>query len=314
MDDLNKVAGANGRRASDNIGRGMLLSVVAILVFGVQDAISKTLVQDYSPFQIVMIRYWALAVFSLYLAHRQGPFRKALRSASPWLQVLRGLLLMGDIWLFALAIRTVPLAELQAISLIYPLLVTLIAIPLLGEKVGLFRIGAVIVGFLGAMVIVRPGGLPIDAGVMFALASSTAYAVYIVLTRMVARRDSTATRMVYVGLVGLVLTTAVGVFYWQPMDPFALGLMLTLMVTMCVSHGLMMKALSLAPASLLQPFNYLALPWGITLSFVVFGHLIDPVSLAGAAVVAGAGLVVMARERRKAATPVGTAEALGPRE
>jgi drug/metabolite transporter (DMT)-like permease len=253
-------------------------------------------------------------VFSLYLAHRQGPLRKALRSASPWLQVLRGLLLMGDIWLFALAIRTVPLAELQAISLIYPLLVTLIAIPLLGEKVGMFRIGAVIVGFLGAMVIVRPGGLPIDAGVMFALASSAAYAVYIVLTRMVARRDSTATSMIYVGLVGLVLTTAVGVFYWKPMDPFALGLMLTLMVTMCVSHGLMMKALSLAPASLLQPFNYLALPWGITLSFVVFGHLIDPISLAGAAVIAGAGLVVMARERRKAATPVGTAEALGPRE
>ena len=160
----------------------------------------------------------------------------------------------------------------------------------------------------------NPGGLPIDAGVLFAVASSAAYAVYIVLTRMVARRDSTATSMVYVGLVGLVLTTAVGVFYWKPMDPFALGLMVTLMVTMCVSHGLMMKALSLAPASLLQPFNYLALPWGITLSFVVFGHLIDPISLAGAAVIAGAGLVVMARERRKAATPAGSAEVLGPRE
>jgi drug/metabolite transporter (DMT)-like permease len=224
------------------------------------------------------------------------------------------LLLMADIWCFAVAIRTVPLAELQAITLIYPLMVTLIAIPLLGEKVGPFRMGAVIVGFLGALVIVRPGGLPIDTGVLFAIASASAYAIYIVLTRMVSRRDSTATSMVYVGLVGLVLSAGVGVFQWKPMDLRGSIMMATVMVTMCTSHGLMMRALSLAPASVLQPFNYLSLPWGITLSFVVFGHLIDPISLAGAAVIAGAGLVVMARERRKAATPPGSAEALGPRD
>jgi len=82
MNDMK--TGANGNRASDNIGRGMLLSVVAILVFGVQDAISKTLVQNYSPFQVVMMRYWALAVFSLFLASRHGPLRAALKSASPF--------------------------------------------------------------------------------------------------------------------------------------------------------------------------------------------------------------------------------------
>jgi len=91
-------------------------------------------------------------------------------------------------------------------------------------------------------------------------------------------------------------------------------LTLVVMATMCIAHSLMMKALSLAPASALQPFSYLSLPWGITLSFVVFGHLIDPISLVGAAVIAGAGLVVMARERRRAAVPVGEAETLGPRD
>lgn len=305
---------AGGRRTSDNVGRGMLLSVLAIMVFGVQDAISKVLVQDYSPFQIVMLRYWALAALALYLALRQGPLRTILVSSAPWLQVLRGALLLVDIWTFAAANRTVPLAELQAISLIYPLLVTLIAIPLLGEKVGLFRLAAVVVGFLGALVIVRPGGLPIEAGVLFALTSSAAYAVYIVLTRLVSNRDSTATSMVYVGLVGLVLSTAFGVFNWKPMDLRASLLMGSLMVTMCLSHGMMMKALSLAPASLLQPFNYLSLPWGIALSVTLFGHLIDPLSLAGATVIAGAGLVVMARERRKARIPAGSAEALPPRD
>jgi len=111
-----------------------------------------------------------------------------------------------------------------------------------------------------------------------------------------------------------VLSTGVGIFFWSPLDLHALLLLAVVMVTMCTGHGLMMKALALAPASALQPFNYLALPWGITLSLVVFGHLIDPISLVGALVIAAAGLVVMARERRRAAVPAGSAEALGPRE
>jgi len=309
MNDAAETTG--GLRAGDNITRGMLLTVVSILVFGVQDAVSKVLVQDHSPFQIVMLRYWAFGAVSLFFALRQAPLRQALKSSAPLLQCLRGLLLMVDIWLFAHAIRTVPLAELQAITLVYPLLVTLFAIPILGEKVGMFRIGAVIVGFIGAMVIVRPGGLPIDAGVIAALLSSAAYAIYITLTRKVSQTDSTATSMVYVGVIGLVLSTAVGVFHWQPLDWRAAAMVGVVMVTMVAGHGLMMKALSLAPASMLQPFNYLSLPWGITLSFMVFGHLIDPVSLVGAGIVALAGLVVMARERRKAMVKASVAEGLG---
>ena len=298
-----KPGRAGGLLAGDNVGRGIALTVIAILVFGVQDAVSKTLVQSYSSFQIVMLRYVAFAAFSLFLALRQAPLQQALRSKVPVLQVLRGLLLMFDIWMFAKAIKTVPLAELQAITLIYPLLVTLFAIPVLGEKVGPFRLGAVVVGFLGALVIVRPGGLPIDADVLFGLGSAVCYAVYITLTRKVSRRDTTSTSMVYVGVVGLVLSGVVGVFNWQPMDLNAVLLVGVVMVTTCIGHGLMMVALSLAPASVLQPFNYLALPWGITLSFVIFGHLIDPISLAGAAIIVAAGLVVMARERRKRGGP-----------
>jgi len=290
---------SSGTLAGDNIGRGIVLALVSIVTFGIQDACAKILVQDYSPFQIVMVRYWAFGAFSLFLAARQAPLRQALRSNAPMLQILRGMLLIGDIWLFAIAIKTVPLAELQAISLVYPLLVTLFAIPILGEKVGIFRIGAVIAGFLGAMVIVRPGGLPIDVGVIFAVAASSMYALYVVITRKVAKQDSTATNMVYVGVIGLVLSTLAGVFYWQPIAPKDFLFVGVVMVTTCLGHGLMMKALSMAPASVLQTFSYLSLPWAITLSFVVFGHLIDPISLIGAAVIVAAGLVVIARERVK---------------
>jgi drug/metabolite transporter (DMT)-like permease len=282
----------------DNIGRGILFAVIAILTFGIQDAVAKILVQTYSPFHITMMRFWAFAAFSLFLVARQGPLRDALRSKHPWMQVGRGLLLVLDIWCFAIAVRTVPLAELQAISLIYPLLVTMIAIPLLGERVGVFRFAAVGTGFLGALVIVRPGGLPLDWGVFFALLSAAAYAVYICLTRIVSRDDSTATSMVYAGLIGLVLSTAVGVTTWQPMDLNGLLLTFVVMTTTCVAHGLMIAALKVAPASVLQPFNYTALPWAIVLSFIVFNQLIDPISLIGAAIIVGAGLVVMWRERQ----------------
>jgi drug/metabolite transporter (DMT)-like permease len=289
---------------ADTTGQGIVLTLSTIAVFGIQDAVSKVLVASYSPFQITMMRYWGFALFALWLVSRQAPLRHALRSKVMGWQVLRGVLLMADIWFFALALQSVPLGELQAITLVYPLLVTLFAIPILGEKVGVFRFAAVGFGFTGAMIIVRPGGLPLDWGVLFTLASATLYALYIVITRKVSQVDTTSTSMVYVGLIGLVLSGAVGVFFWQPMSWGDVGLAVVIMVTTCAGHGVMMLALSKAPASVLQPFNYFSLPWAIVLSWAAFGHLIDPISLIGAAIVAGAGLVVMARERARKAQVV----------
>lgn len=284
---------------ADNIGRAILLTILTVGVFGIQDAISKVLMQTYSPFQITMMRYWGFALFSLVLVIRQAPLRQALRSNKPVLQVLRGVLLMADIWFFALALQSVPLGELQAITVVYPLLVTLFAIPILGEKVGVFRFVAVGVGFAGALVIVRPGGLPLDWGVLFALSSASLYAIYIVITRKVSGFDSAATSMTYASVVGLVLSAVVGVFFWQPMGWSDFLLVVVVMATTCAGHGVMVYALSMAPASVVQPFNYFSLPWAILLSAVVFNHWIDPISMIGAGVIVAAGLVVMARERHK---------------
>ena len=281
----------------DNVGRGIVFALIATVIFSTQDATSKLLVQSISPFQMTMMRFWAFGGFSILLALRKGPIAGSLKTHYPALQVLRGLLLVTDIWMFVLALRTVQLPEVQSITLVYPLLVTLAAIPLLGERVGIFRLSAVVVGFLGALVIVRPGGVPLDWGVAFAIGSGACYALYIVLTRKVSATDSATTSMLYIGLVGLVVTSAVGVFFWQPLDLRTTLLVGYIMVTGVVAHGLMILALSQAPASVLQPFNYTSLPWSIVLSVLIFQHMIDPVSLIGALVIVAAGLVVMARER-----------------
>src|ERR1041384_5414419 len=101
----------------DNIGRGVAFALTAIALFATQDAASKFLVQSISPFQMTMMRFWAFAAFALLLAMRKGPVRETLRTRHPWLQVLRGALLIVDIWLYVLALRTVQLAEVQSITL-----------------------------------------------------------------------------------------------------------------------------------------------------------------------------------------------------
>jgi drug/metabolite transporter (DMT)-like permease len=282
----------------DNVGRGIALALAAILVFSSQDAVSKYLVQaDVSPFQMTMMRFWAFAAFAVILAWRQGGLRAAFRSRHVGLQVARGGLLVADIWMYVLALSTVPLAMVQSITLVYPLLVTLFAIPLLGERVGVFRIAAVAVGFAGALVIVRPGGVPLGWGVLFAVGSGAAYGLYIVLTRKVSGSDSTTTSMLYTGVVGLVISSAVGIFHWQALDATSFLLIGFIMITGVVAHGTMIVALSMAPASVLQPFNYTSLPWAIAIGIFMFHEPIDAVSLLGAAIIVGAGLVVMARER-----------------
>lgn len=292
---------------ADNLGRAIALTLTTIAVFGIQDAVAKLLVQDYSPFQITMMRYWGFAAFALFMVMRQGPLRQALKSNMPRRQILRGVLLMADIWCFAIALQTVPLGELQAIVIVYPLLVTVFAIPILGEKVGIFRFAAVGAGLAGALIILRPGGVPLDWGVGFALASAIFYALYIVLTRQAAGRDSTSTSLLYGALVGLVLSTGVGIFFWQPMAWIDFALVVVTMITTCAGHGVMVYALTMAPASVLQPFNYFSLPWAIVLSVLIFGQWIDPISLVGAGVIVAAGLVVMARERRKSVPAVAVA-------
>ena len=152
--------------------------------------------------------------------------------------------------------------------------------------------------------------MPLEWGVAFAIASAASYALYIVLTRQVSASDSAGTSLAYGALVGLVMSSGVGIFFWQPMPWTDFALVVVTMLTTCAGHGLMVYALTMAPASVLQPFNYFSLPWAIVLSIVVFGQWIDPISLIGAAVIVAAGLVVMARERQKriptvAAAPVG---------
>ncbi|MCB1517593.1 MAG: DMT family transporter [Hyphomicrobiaceae bacterium] len=279
------------------ISRGIAFTIGAIIVFGLQDAGAKWVMQTYSPFQITMVRYWAFGLMSLWLVSRRVPLSRAFHSNRPRTQLLRGALLVSDLWCFALALNALPLPEVQAILLLYPLVVTLLAATLLREQVGPFRIVAVFAGFAGALLIVRPGGLPWNAGLLFAFLAALSYSGYIVTTRIVAQVDHTTTNMLYASGIGMLATSLVGPFFWQPIALGDLWLIAFVAATTVVAHTMMIEALRHAPASVTQPFNYLTLPWAIILGWSIFGQWIDPVSLIGAVIIAGAGLVVWAREQ-----------------
>jgi drug/metabolite transporter (DMT)-like permease len=149
---------------------------------------------------------------------RQHGFSKVFHSKRPGLQVSRALIFLADLLLFATGLRTLPLVEITAITLMFPIFITIFSIPLLGEKVGRFRWLSIVLGFTGVLIILRPGFAVFDIGAIFALSATMLFALYAVLTRKVAQEDSAATCMLYVGVIGMVCSSIVGVFFWQTPD------------------------------------------------------------------------------------------------
>lgn len=282
---------------NSNVSKGIVLTLISILIFAVQDVAVKMLVTDYPPTQVVMIRFWGVAVFTLVWVLREGSLRQAIKSKKPGLQLTRGVLLVLDIWCFSAALQYMPLSDLQAIFMLFPIATTLFAIPILGEKVGLYRWGAIAMGFVGAMIIIRPGFQEINMGVWLQLGAVTTFALYTVLTRLVAKHDSTTTSMLYMAIVGVVLSTSVGVFNMVPMSLNGWLLIGLVIITANVAHTLFTMAYREAPASALQPFNFLILPAAIIMTIIFFGHWIDLISFIGALITVAAGLLVWWRER-----------------
>jgi drug/metabolite transporter (DMT)-like permease len=284
--------------ARATVARGIAFALLAWLLFASMDAGSKLLAEGYSIIQILWVRFLSQAVIAGWLAARHG-LVAGLRTRHVWLQSLRSLILVIEIGLFILAITVLPLANAHAILAVTPLLVTALSVPILGERVGWRRWSAIGVAFFGMLIILRPGFGTMHPMALVALSCALMFAIYQVLTRMVGRDDPPMTTLFYTALVGAIGLTAVGPFYWS--WPDARGWALFAMVACLGSSGhfMLIKALQLAPASVLQPFSYTVLVWATIVGFVVFGSLPDWPTVLGAAIVVASGLYTFYRERRR---------------
>ena len=288
--------------SEQNLRLGILMMAGSSLVFSLQDGISRHLAGQHPVLMVVMIRYWFFAAFVILLAARQpGGLRAALRSAHPWLQLLRGLLLAAEVCVMVTAFVVLGLIEAHAVFTCYPLLVAALSGPVLGEKVGWRRWSAIGVGFIGVLVILQPGVTVFAPTALIPLASAAMFAIYGLLTRHVSRRDSTAVSFFWTGVTGAVVMTLAGIGSWEPMAAADWGWMALLCLTAALAHWLLIRAYALAEASALQPFAYLQLVFASVLGATVFGDVLRSNVALGAAIVVGAGLFTAWRARLRGA-------------
>ena len=281
---------------ADNIPRGITLILLAMAIFAAQDAVIKHLAATYSTAQILWVRYVIFTGFALALALRKRPLRLVLKSARPGLQIVRSLMILGDMACFVVAVSFLPLADAHSLVATFPLITTALAAVFLNEPVGLRRWLAIFTCFVGVMVILRPGLAAVQPGALWALAAAVFFSIYQVMTRIVARKDDGETSLLYMAVTGAVVTTAVGPFFWAPPDAAGWGWLIVLAGLGTVTHFLLIKALENAPASVLQPFNYTLLPWATLFGLLVFGQFPDGWTIFGATIVVASGLYTIYRE------------------
>ncbi|MCU0907758.1 MAG: DMT family transporter [Rhodobacteraceae bacterium] len=286
-----------------NTRKGIWLMIATTMVFAGQDALSRLLVENNSILLVVMIRFWVHAAFVTVLAARRpGGLAATVRTRQPGIQILRGLLLAGEICLMVLAFSLLGLVETHAIFTCYPLLVAALSGPVLGERVGWRRWTAIGVGFLGVLVILQPGSGAMSLDALVAFGAALSFALYGLLTRYAARRDDPATSFFWTGIIGAVAMTGPGLWAWAPMTPMDSLYMAALSGLAILGHWLLIRAYDVAEASAVQPFAYFQLVWVTILGVTLFGEVLRWNVVVGALIVVAAGLFTLWREqvRRRA--------------
>jgi drug/metabolite transporter (DMT)-like permease len=288
------------KRDSDKPGRtvsGILLMIAAVSTFAMLDATAKYTVESLSTAMVVCFRYGIASAYVALLVWRMGGARLLVTSHRK-LHAMRGLLLLGATGFNFLALNYIQLAQTSAITFSNPLIVCVLSPWLLGERVGFRRWMAVIVGFIGVLMIIRPGTAGFHWAMAASLLSALCGALYQIATRHVGLRDQAVTSLFYVTLTGALGAVPLALVDWQTPEIWQWGLLGLAAVFGTVGHFMLTEAHRRAPASLLAPFVYTQMVPMIVIGFLVFGDVPDGWTLAGGLVVIASGLYVLYRERR----------------
>ncbi len=282
---------------------GILMILGAVTCFACLDTTAKWVNRTGDPLQTACFRYIGSFILVAVACHRwtAGP---VARSRHLGLQVARALGMVTATLLSFFALRRLPLTQATSITFAAPLIVALMAGPVLGETLGRHRVGAIAVGFLGVLVVTRPWSGAVHPAMLLAFGTALANASYALITRLLAGRDPPLTTLFYTGVVGGLLVLPLLPFVWAPpKDPAVWLALAALGVFGGLGQWLLIMAHQRAPASTLAPFFYAQLLGATLLGWLVFGELPDRWTLAGGAIVACSGLYLLRRERIRGADP-----------
>jgi len=278
-----------------DIRKGILLVLLAYFMFAVMDATAKYLMGDYHFTQIMAVRFWFFFAFSLFWVRRDGVFA-TFRSGFVIAQIARALVLLCEMSLVVYSFSRLPLADVHAVLTAAPLFVLLMAGWTLGERIGFRGWLSVLAGFGGAVLIIRPGFSDASGFLILPLIAAMLWAAYQILSRLVSRRDSAETTLLYTTLICMLAFTAAAPFHWIWPKGADWALMLFAAALGAASHFCIIKAFTFTPASLLQPYSYSVFLWAIVMGFLVFGDMPDSPTVAGAIVIILAGIYASDRD------------------
>lgn len=275
---------------------GVAMMLLGVLLFAVNDSLGKWLVGAYAVGQLMLVRSVSGLLAMAFFIRRAGP-TAFLRAPRPGLQLLRVVFATLEGSLFFWALTELPLAEVMAYYMAGPIYVTALSPFLLGEKVGWRRWTAVAIGFGGVLLALRPSSGSFSFGTACALAGSFSYALFLIATRKLAGTPG-AVLMTFQLLAALIFGAAlVAVHGWAPPSMLDLALMLLLGIGSLGGNLCVNQSLRLAPASVVVPYQYTLILWGMLFGHLVFGEVMGALPLAGAAIIIGAGLFIFLRER-----------------
>ncbi len=287
---------ATGAEEGDRPLAGMALMVLCVGLLTVMDGTAKYLAREYPLWQVVWARYaFNLLALLLLLA---GLRRRAWRTRAPGLQLTRALAMVAATFTMFLSLKLLPMAETYAIAFLSPILVAVLAGLVLRERLDAARWLAALGGFLGVLVVMRPGSGLFGPAALAPVAMALSFALYQLVTRMLGGRDGAHVTMFWSAAVGTAATGLMLPWNWVPPDLAGLLLMAAMGGIGLLGQLAMIRAFALAPASLVSPFIYTQIVWAVLFGYLVFGDLPDLWTLVGAAIVIAAGLHLFRHEAR----------------
>ena len=277
--------------------RAIIFNLTAHTLLPLNYALAKFLSTDIPIFQIIWARHFFTIILILpiiYIFFKE----KFVWTEKPGLQILRGLLLLAVNIFFYYAVSQISLVKALTLAFVSPLVVTIFSSILLYEKVGIRRWSAVIIGFFGALVVLRPGYIPLEMGSISALCAGTTYAFYLILTRKLSASDNSLLTLLITGIVGTFGMSLTVPFFWV-VPTFEQWFLLSLIgITTVLGHFLIILSYKLADASKLAPNIYFEVVTNTIFGYYLFNHFPDNWTLVGLVIIVSSGIFVFYRERK----------------
>ena len=276
---------------------GIIFGILAYFSFSILDATQKTLILYHSVFQLLLVKYFFVLFLSLVESKRKNNIY-FYKSKSIKLQIFRSLLSVIESGCFVLSFKYLSLADAHSVGSLAPVIVVALSAIFLKEKVSTKTWIAIFVGFVGVLIILRPTSSIFDPKALLPLLAAFALGLYQVVTKKVSEHDTTETSLFYTSIIGIFVMSLLASNFWSPISSSSYILFLIVGIFFSLGVYLQIIALSMARASIIQPFHYTLIFWAIIFGYIFYNDIPDLFTIVGAVIITLSGIFVLTQSTK----------------